>query len=66
MTTDHSPQGLHDKLDALLAVVRRTETRLCLLAQHMGATHVGAPPQPGKALGKPSPAPTEHTPKEKP
>jgi hypothetical protein len=31
------------ELDQLRVVAKRTETRLCTLANHLGASHVGAP-----------------------
>lgn len=55
MTSKHVSNKIDPTLTALLmeidelkTIAKRTETRLCLLAHHVGAGHVGSPIKPTK------------------
>jgi urease accessory protein UreE len=47
--SDDQVQRMLDQLmfeiNELRIVAKRTETRMCALAHHLGASHVGAPPR---------------------
>jgi hypothetical protein len=41
------------EIEELRIVAKRTETRLCALAHHLGASHVGAPPRRNETTNQP-------------
>ena len=45
---DPQMRAVLTELEDLREIAKRIETRLCLFAHHMGATHIGAPLKPTK------------------